>query len=169
MKVIWGKLGLVGKKGWDFDKDPCSGEGDWLSSVLCDCSFEFNTTCHVTELIIDYQNISTALPSEFTKLPHLQLLDLSRNYLRGTIPSEWATMRLSTLSLMGNRLSGLFPTALTRMTTLIDLMLRNCFHGPIPDYVKNLRNLKTLDLGFNNLNGEIPSSSSLLEMQSTCL
>ncbi|MFS7961535.1 putative non-specific serine/threonine protein kinase [Helianthus anomalus] len=71
--------------------------------------------------IISSQNISTSLPTEFTKLQHLQLLDLRFNYLRGSIPSEWATMRLSNLSLMGRRLSGRFPTTLTRMTTLLEL------------------------------------------------
>ncbi|KAI7730571.1 hypothetical protein M8C21_005784, partial [Ambrosia artemisiifolia] len=48
LKQIWGKLGILGKE-WDFDKDPCSGEGKWGTSVLCDCSFDSNTTCRVTQ------------------------------------------------------------------------------------------------------------------------
>ncbi|KAF5757334.1 hypothetical protein HanXRQr2_Chr17g0825411 [Helianthus annuus] len=51
MKEIWEKLGLVGKKKWDFDKDPCSSE-NWQFFVVCNCSFESNTTCRVTQLYV---------------------------------------------------------------------------------------------------------------------
>ncbi|KAI3731704.1 hypothetical protein L1987_62893 [Smallanthus sonchifolius] len=158
LKVIWGKLGLSGKKGWDFHKDPCSEEGNWGSSVVCDCSFESNTTCHVTDIDITSQNVSTTLPSEFTKLWYLQFLALGHNYLKGTIPSEWATMRLSTLSLIGNRLSGLFPRALTRITTLLDLSIEgNRFSGPIPKDIANLKILEKLRICDNKFTGKIPT------------
>ncbi|KAK1412113.1 hypothetical protein QVD17_33103 [Tagetes erecta] len=147
MKEIWVKLGLLGKKEWDFDKGPCSDEGNWKDSIICDCSFESNTTCHVTHIVITPQNVSTNLPSEFSKLPHLQLLDLSLNYFTGSIPSEWATiLNLRSLSLYGNRLSGPFPTTLTRITTLLSLTIRNNhFSGPIPEEISNLSNLDSLN------------------------
>ncbi|KAJ0814990.1 putative non-specific serine/threonine protein kinase [Helianthus annuus] len=158
LKQIWGKLGLEDKNEWDFDKDPCS-PGRWQLFVVCDCSFESNTTCRVTQIDISSQNISTSLPTEFTKLQHLQILDLRFNYLRGTIPSEWATMRLSNLSLMGNRLSGQFPTTLTRMTTLLELNIEaNRFSGPIPKEIANLKNLDKLDLSSNDFNGHLPAA-----------
>lgn len=49
----------LGKKDWDFGKEPCSGEGNWKvketrkgfeSSVTCDCSFDNNATCHVVSM-----------------------------------------------------------------------------------------------------------------------
>ncbi|KAL5552019.1 hypothetical protein UlMin_002195 [Ulmus minor] len=49
----------LGKKDWDFGKDPCSGEGKWRdltgwkgseSSVTCDCSFNQNSSCHVISM-----------------------------------------------------------------------------------------------------------------------
>ncbi|MFS8021291.1 hypothetical protein Hanom_Chr16g01425701 [Helianthus anomalus] len=51
LKQIWGKLGLEDKNEWDFEKDPCS-PGRWNFFVVCDCSFESNTTCRVTQMYV---------------------------------------------------------------------------------------------------------------------
>ncbi|KAM0047916.1 putative protein kinase RLK-Pelle-DLSV family [Helianthus debilis subsp. tardiflorus] len=168
LQQIGEKLGIAGTKVWDLDKNPCSGEGNWgvgeyrkgaNVSIVCDCSFESNATCHAVDVYIKSQNISAALPSEFSKLRYLRILDLSRNYLNGTIPSEWATMQLHNLSLMGNRFSGPFPRALTRMTTLRDLSLEgNRFSGSIPQTIANLKNLERLILTSNEFTGELPEA-----------
>ncbi|KAK2982603.1 hypothetical protein RJ640_024663 [Escallonia rubra] len=50
----------LGKTDWDFSKDPCGKEGNWSSStrkgfesfVMCDCSFDHNTTCHVVSMVL---------------------------------------------------------------------------------------------------------------------
>ncbi|KAL0406501.1 UNVERIFIED_CONTAM: putative LRR receptor-like serine/threonine-protein kinase [Sesamum latifolium] len=51
----------LGKKDWDFSKDPCSGEGNWTvaltrkgfeSNVTCDCSFDQSSTCHVVSMYV---------------------------------------------------------------------------------------------------------------------
>ncbi|KAK9074428.1 hypothetical protein SSX86_007026 [Deinandra increscens subsp. villosa] len=163
LKEIWGKLKLTRKKEWNFEKDPCSGEGNWRLSVGCNCSFETNTTCHVTHISITSQYVAAILPWEFAKLQFLQSLDLDYNYLRGTIPSNWATMRLTTLSLMGNRLSGLFPTALARMTTLQDLNIEgNQFKGSIPEEIAKMKNLERLVLSSNDFSGQLPDALSKL-------
>ncbi|MFS8021293.1 hypothetical protein Hanom_Chr16g01425721 [Helianthus anomalus] len=52
LKQIWGKLGLEDKNEWDFDKDPCSSSGRWEFFVFCNCSFESNTTCRVTQMYV---------------------------------------------------------------------------------------------------------------------
>ncbi|MFS8021497.1 putative non-specific serine/threonine protein kinase [Helianthus anomalus] len=144
-KVIGEKLGAAGKKEWELDKDPCSGEQNGNLYVYCNCSFESNTSCHIYKISLTFQNVSTALPSEFTKLPYLTYLDLSRNYLNGTIPSEWKTMHLDTLILVGNRLSGPFPIALHTMTSIRYLRIDgNRFSGPIPEEIANLKNLEKL-------------------------
>ncbi|KAK9074429.1 hypothetical protein SSX86_007027 [Deinandra increscens subsp. villosa] len=157
LKEIWGKLGLAGRKEWDFGKDPCSMEGNWGSYVSCDCSFNRNTTCRVNGIYLIAQNVSTTLPSEFAKLPYLQNVELGLNYLSGTIPSEWATMRLRVLSLEGNRLSGAFPTVLTKITTLKYLSIEgNRFSGHIPKEIANLKNLDKLALSSNDFTGQLP-------------
>ncbi|KAJ0952824.1 putative non-specific serine/threonine protein kinase [Helianthus annuus] len=142
---IWEKLGVVGKKEWSLNKDPCSSaEVEW-GIVECNCSFESNTTCRITTIQIQSQNFSTALPVEFTKLLKLEYLDLSYNNFTGTIPSEWATMQLTYLLLRGNRLSGSFPTTLTSMTSLTYLnIIGNGFSGHIPEHIANMKNLETL-------------------------
>ena len=59
----------LGKKDWDFRKDPCKEEGNWTvivngmksfeSSVTCDCSFNNNSSCHIVSL---YTTLSLYLP-----------------------------------------------------------------------------------------------------------
>ncbi|GFZ05720.1 leucine-rich repeat transmembrane protein kinase [Actinidia rufa] len=157
----------LGKTDWDFSKDPCSGEGNWSrpviikgfeSSVSCgDCSLTNSSTCHVIAIALKAQNISGGLPPAFSKLRHLQKLDLSRNYFNGSIPAQWGTMRLTDLSLMGNQLSGPFPEVLTKITTLANLSIEgNNFSGPIPSHIGRLVKLQKLTLSSNSFTGELP-------------
>ncbi|KAK8653392.1 hypothetical protein V6N13_127396 [Hibiscus sabdariffa] len=159
----------VGKKDWDFGVDPCTGKGNWViqgdddtgfaSNLTCDCSFTINTTttCHVVAIFLTASNISATLPPEFSKFQKLKLLDLSRNYFTGSIPQEWATMKLETLSFMGNRLSGPFPKVLTNITTLTNLSIEgNNFSGSIPPEIGKLINLQKLHLSSNAFTGELP-------------
>ncbi|THF97534.1 hypothetical protein TEA_001222 [Camellia sinensis var. sinensis] len=156
----------LGKRDWDFRKDPCSGEGNWSppvlvkgfeTSVTCDCTFNNNATCHVVAMALKAQNISGQVPPEFSKLRHLQTLDLSRNYFNGSIPSHWATMRLVDLSVMGNQLSGPFPIVLTNITTLANLSIEgNRFSGTIPPQIGKLIKLQKLVLSSNSFMGELP-------------
>ncbi|CAL5403934.1 unnamed protein product [Camellia sinensis] len=165
----------LGKRDWDFRKDPCSGEGNWSppvlvkgfeTSVTCDCTFNNNATCHVVAMALKAQNISGQVPPEFSKLRHLQTLDLSRNYFNGSIPSHWATMRLVDLSVMGNQLSGPFPIVLTNITTLANLSIEgNRFSGTIPPQIGKLIKLQKLVLSSNSFMGELPVAlAKLIEL-----
>ncbi|XP_016730142.1 probable LRR receptor-like serine/threonine-protein kinase At1g07650 isoform X1 [Gossypium hirsutum] len=102
-------------------------------------------------------NISATLPPDFSKFRHLKVLDLSRNYFTGTIPREWTTLKLETLSFMGNRLSGPFPKVLTNITSLTNLSIEgNNFSGSIPPEIGKLINLQKLTLSSNAFSGELP-------------
>jgi hypothetical protein len=70
----------IGKKDWDFGLDPCSGKGKWNisespnrkgfeSSVICDCSFNQNSSCHV---------VSMYCPLFFHIFSHFHILDSSK-------------------------------------------------------------------------------------------
>ncbi|KAK2368168.1 putative leucine-rich repeat receptor serine/threonine-protein kinase [Trifolium repens] len=163
----------LGKKDWDFSIDPCSGENNWTSSVkvkgfesavTCNCSFANATICHIVSIVLKSQNLSGTLPREFVKLPYLQQIDLTRNYLNGTIPSQWGSMiNLVNISLLGNRLTGQIPKELGKITTLKSLVLEfNQLSGKLPSELGNLHQLERLLLTSNNLTGNLPATFAKL-------
>ncbi|KAG6756165.1 hypothetical protein POTOM_039590 [Populus tomentosa] len=106
-------------------------------------------------------NLPGALPPQLVKLPHLQVVDFAYNYLSGTIPREWASMQLTSITLLVNRLSGEIPKELGNITTLTYLSLEaNQISGIIPPDLGKLINLQTLMLSSNRFTGNLPVSFS---------
>ncbi|KAG2372454.1 LRR receptor-like serine/threonine-protein [Vigna angularis] len=109
------------------------------------------------------QNLSGTLPPELTGLPHLEEIDLTRNYLNGTIPVAWGSSKLRIISLLGNRLTGPIPKEIGNITTLESLVLEfNQFTGNITSDLGNLSNLERLHLTSNNFTGELPETLAKL-------
>ncbi|XP_059435623.1 probable LRR receptor-like serine/threonine-protein kinase At1g07650 isoform X2 [Corylus avellana] len=105
------------------------------------------------------QDLDGVLPPSLAKLPYLKTIDLTRNYLTGTIPPEWASTRLKFLSITVNKLSGPIPSYLGNITTLVYMSIENnLFSGIVPPELGSLVNLENLILGANNLTGELPKS-----------
>ncbi|CAN6690852.1 unnamed protein product [Malus baccata var. baccata] len=188
----------LGKTDWDFsgDADPCSRQLPWTDpsppkgreyAISCNCSYEHSTVCHITSIILKSQDLQGTLPLELVNLTYLQEIDLTRNYLSGTIPPEWSSLPLLNITLFGNRLTGSIPKELGDITTLKSLdisfnnfsgplpqelgswaniermMLRSCnLVGRLPPNLGQMAKLETLDLSFNKLTGEIPSSFASL-------
>ncbi|KAK3005978.1 hypothetical protein RJ639_017048 [Escallonia herrerae] len=182
----------LGKTDWDFSKDLCGKEGNWSSStrkgfesfVLCDCSFDHNTTCHVVSMVLSSNAFMGRLPMELGKLHNLIDLRMSDNSFTGKIPDfilNWT--QIQKLHLQGCSFEGPIPSTISGLTSLTDLrisdlkgtgssfpplsnteniktlVLRNCLiHGEIPEYVGDMTKLKSLDLSFNSLTGEIPTN-----------
>nr|XP_027064129.1 probable leucine-rich repeat receptor-like serine/threonine-protein kinase At3g14840 isoform X3 [Coffea arabica] len=156
----------LGKTDWDFSVDPCSGQSNWrndaalpefANAVTCDCSFENNTTCHVSSIVLKSLSLPGTLPAELVKLPYLREFDVSRNCLSGNIPPIWGTMQLVNMSLYGNRISGIIPKELGNISTLVNLTLDfNQLSGPIPPELGNLTRLKKLVIQGSGLSGPIP-------------
>ncbi|XP_022976686.1 probable leucine-rich repeat receptor-like serine/threonine-protein kinase At3g14840 isoform X2 [Cucurbita maxima] len=159
----------LGKTDWNFSADPCGGlSSGWVSAsfetgyynnVTCNCTFHNHTVCHVTGIRLRAQSLPGTLPPAIARLPFLQELDLSRNYLSGPIPPEWGSTKLANISLLGNRLSGPIPKELGNISTLLELVIEvNNFSGSLPPELGNLTNLSRLLLTSNNFSGELPST-----------
>ncbi|KAL2473712.1 putative leucine-rich repeat receptor-like serine/threonine-protein kinase [Forsythia ovata] len=157
----------LGKKDWNFNLNPCDGNSNWSTpkrsdmplynnSVICNCSFP-GSVCHVQSIFLKGQDLAGVLPPSLPKLPYLKTVDLTRNYLSGTIPKEWESTKLEYMSLIVNRLSGPIPKYLGNFTTLVYMSLEsNMFNGKIPAELGKLVNLENLILSDNNLIGELP-------------
>nr|POF08863.1 putative leucine-rich repeat receptor-like serine/threonine-protein kinase [Quercus suber] len=157
----------VGKKDWNFGVDPCSNDSSWATprsslrplynnSLICNCSYP-SGACHVIKLFLKGQDLDGRLPPSLVKLPYLNTIDFTRNYLSGTIPPEWASTKLEIMSITVNNLSGPIPSYLGNITTLIYMSIEsNLFSGTVPPELGNLVNLENLILSANNLTGELP-------------
>ncbi|XP_049931679.1 probable LRR receptor-like serine/threonine-protein kinase At1g07650 [Nymphaea colorata] len=142
---------ILGKKDWDLN-DPCRGD----NGITCYCN---GTICHVTSIVLKGQGLPGTLPRDLSGLPYLGELDLTRNYLYGSIPPEWGKLRLVNVSLMSNRLSGPIPKELGDMITLKNITLEdNEFSGPLPPEIGNLKNLVRLILSSNYFTGPLPAT-----------
>ncbi|KAK7244118.1 hypothetical protein RIF29_38936 [Crotalaria pallida] len=159
----------LGKKDWDFSVDPCSGERNWTSAiqvkgseneVACNiCSSANGTDCHVTKILLKQQNLPGRLPPELVRLPYLQEIDLTRNYLSGGIPKEWGSMNLVNISVLGNRLTGSIPKEIANISTLQSFVVEaNQLSGTLPLDFGNLTQIQRLLFNSNNFTGEIPST-----------
>ncbi|KAM6551346.1 hypothetical protein CsatB_001154 [Cannabis sativa] len=162
----------MGAKYWKFNADSCQIEmvGDAEnpttvaeSSITCNCSKEIDN-CHVVSIVLKGLNLPGVLPPQLVKLPFLEQIDFAYNYLSGTIPQEWASLQLTNISLLVNRLSGKIPKELGNITRLTYLNLEaNQFFGSVPPELGKLINLQTLLLSSNNLTGTLPLTFVELE------
>ncbi|PKA65362.1 putative LRR receptor-like serine/threonine-protein kinase [Apostasia shenzhenica] len=165
----------INKTDWDFSVDPCSQQSGWVSpdglngfknSVLCSNCSDDGSVCHVTSIILKNQNLVGMLPPEMAKLPFLQELDLTRNYLYGTIPNEWEVLPLVNFSVLGNQLSGQIPSWIGNITTLINLDLQATgLDGPIPTGVSHLKNLDDLRISDINGNSGFPQLKGIEQLR----
>ncbi|XP_028945492.2 probable LRR receptor-like serine/threonine-protein kinase At3g47570 [Malus domestica] len=104
-------------------------------------------------------NLTGTIPKKLMELSTLSIsLDLSENYLTGSLPSEVGNLvHLTMLNVSNNKLSSAIPSTLGSCTSLEGLYLdANKFEGTIPQSFKDLKGLEKLDISSNNLSGQIP-------------
>ncbi|VFQ94266.1 unnamed protein product [Cuscuta campestris] len=162
----------LGAKDWKFDPDPCESsvvgvvtqQPNWSdNSVDCDCTIGNDSLCHIQKIAIKGFSLRGVLPPELVKLPYIQEVDFAYNVLTGTIPVEWGSIPLKSISVLVNRLSGEIPQILGNITTLTYLNLEgNQFSGTVPFVLGKLINLQTLILSSNLLVGKLPKTFSRL-------
>ncbi|XP_066390832.1 receptor-like protein 4 isoform X2 [Miscanthus floridulus] len=110
LRTLKGSLGLPLRLGWN--GDPCVPQQHPWSGV--DCQFD-NTKGNwiIDGLGLDNQGLKGVIPSDISKLQHLQNMDLSYNELNGSIPESLSELTLlQILNLNGNHLSGRVPASL---------------------------------------------------------
>ncbi|KAM4101026.1 hypothetical protein ACJW30_05G112500 [Castanea mollissima] len=189
----------LGKKDWNTNVEQCKKDLSWLTpklkwtppskynnSLFCNCSYP-DRVCHVVALVLKGQDLGGKLPRSLVKLPYLMYLDLTRNFLSGNIPHEWASTKLEFLSLSvnnlsgpipgflgnittlryiiltANNLSGEFPFALTKLTKLTELRISsNNFTGRMPDFFGSWKQLEKLEIQASGFEGPISSSIAIL-------
>ncbi|XP_030518422.2 probable LRR receptor-like serine/threonine-protein kinase At1g53440 isoform X2 [Rhodamnia argentea] len=129
-----------------------------ISNVTCNCSFSSGTVCHVTNIQLKGLNLTGSFPDEFGNLTYLTEIDLTRNYISGSLPTTLTQIRLTILSALGNRISGI-PKEIGNISTLEELVLEDNFlEGTLEPNIGNLSRLRKLQLSANNFTGTIPES-----------
>lgn len=149
-----------------------------ISGMLPDWIWNFSSS--LTSLNVSRNNITRKLPASLEQLKMLttlsmrynqlegsipdlptgiQLLDLSHNYLSGSLPQKVGGRELYYLLLSHNFLSGVIPKNLCKMVSMevIDLSNNN-LSGELPNCWNKNSHLYTIDFSSNNFWGEIPST-----------
>lgn len=88
--------------------------------------------------------------------PQMEVIDLSNNALKGSLPSDIGNLgRLTLLNLSKNGLSGQIPNALGKLSNLEYLDLSgNKFKGSIPNDLPS--SLQGFNVSYNDLSGNVP-------------
>eukprot|EP00257_Ricinus_communis_P020286 XP_015579484.1 probable LRR receptor-like serine/threonine-protein kinase At1g56140 isoform X1 [Ricinus communis] len=158
---------------WNISGDPCTGtaidESDIEApgnspSIKCDCSFDNNSTCHITRLLVFNLNRRGMIPETLLVLKHLIFLKLDKNYFTGPLPAFLGNLTaLRTLAVAHNMLSGPIPKEIGNLKdlTLLSLGVNN-FSGTLPPELGNLVKLEQLYINSCGLNGEIPPTFAKL-------
>ncbi|KAM5587258.1 putative LRR receptor-like serine/threonine-protein kinase [Rosa sericea] len=138
---------------WNISGEPCSGSainGTEFESppnnpaIICDCTYDSGTTCHITKLRVYALNKRGVFAKELLALRYLTFLKIDQNYFTGPLPA-W----------IGNM------TALTLLS-----IAHNAFSGPIPKELGNLKDLNMLSFGINNFSGTLPPElGNLVKLQ----
>ncbi|XP_068319359.1 probable LRR receptor-like serine/threonine-protein kinase At1g56130 [Pyrus communis] len=162
---------------WNISGEPCSGyaingtdiySADINPGIVCNCSYDNNATCHITNLTVNALNKRGVFPEEFVALRYLTSLSIDYNYFTGPLPAFIGNMyALTELSISVNSFSGPIPKELGNLKELTYLDIgSNNFSGTLPPELGNLVKLEQLYMDSSGVGGKIPSTfAKLTKMQ----
>ncbi|KAK9067029.1 hypothetical protein SSX86_014353 [Deinandra increscens subsp. villosa] len=109
-------------------------------------------------LNISGNSLTGKLPESLGRLPNLTVVSLKDNYLRGNLPAGFDSLKF--LDLSGNFINGSLPRDFGGGDLVYFNVSHNHISGEIPsEFTNKIPTNATVDLSFNNLTGPIPESS----------
>ncbi|PPS18125.1 hypothetical protein GOBAR_AA02453 [Gossypium barbadense] len=158
----------LGKRDWDFTKDPCSTHSGWIhtetdpmnlynSTLICNCSFP-GDVCHVDSISDPYHSYLCPFENWLTAMG----LGCNGGFLKGQDlpsvlpPSLVKLPYIRQVDFSRNYLSGTIPPAWTSTKLEVLSASINRLSGPIPKYLGNITTLRVLSLESNMFFGPIP-------------
>ncbi|KAK9116386.1 hypothetical protein Sjap_015333 [Stephania japonica] len=115
---------------------------------------------NLVQLDLSMNLINGRIPLSISELTQLEFIVLSDNGLTGELP-QWCWKDVPYLAYVDfsyNHLMGKIPSSLLSLESLECLKLaNNKFYGELPPSFQNHSKLICLDLGENNLSGEVPA------------
>ncbi|XP_057949755.1 probable LRR receptor-like serine/threonine-protein kinase At1g56130 isoform X2 [Malania oleifera] len=159
---------------WNISGEPCSGSAingtqfeDQANNpaIVCNCSYNNNNTCHITQLRVQKLDKRGVIPKELTILTYLSVLKIDKNYFTGSLPTFIGDLSaLIVLTVSHNAFYGAIPKELGNLKELRLLAISsNNFSGTLPPELGNLVNLVLLYMDSCGAGGEIPSTFANLE------
>ncbi|XP_050279374.1 probable LRR receptor-like serine/threonine-protein kinase At1g56140 isoform X3 [Quercus robur] len=137
--------------------EPCN-EAAYKPYITCNCSYDNNSTCHITSLDLLYHPIYAVIPEALWNLTFLTSLNLFGTYLSGKVSSSIGNLKhLQFLHLGITNFSGSLPSELGNLRNLERLWIDSCgVGGEIPSTFANLVNLQQMWASDNEFTGRIP-------------
>ncbi|XP_016650534.1 PREDICTED: probable LRR receptor-like serine/threonine-protein kinase At1g56140 [Prunus mume] len=118
-------------------------------AITCDCTYDKNTTCHITKLRVHALDKRGVFPKEFEALRYLAVL-------YEVFPTPFSYKRHRKLDL--NYFTGPLPAFIGNMSALKVFYMDSCgFGGEIPSTFAKLINMKILYASDNPFSGKIPA------------
>mmetsp|Transcript_7252 Transcript_7252/g.10922 ORF Transcript_7252/g.10922 Transcript_7252/m.10922 type:complete len:1551 (-) Transcript_7252:120-4772(-) len=146
----------------------------WMEEAVHHCDW-YGISCsnrrtgdgHVYKINLGKNGLDGTIPTEIGTLSNLLGLSLSQNDLDGAIPTEIGKLSsFFELNLYDNHLSGTIPSELGQLNAFfnpLDLDLStNHLNGSIPSELGLISGMNSLNLSYNHLSGSIPSEIGLL-------
>ncbi|XP_062096584.1 probable LRR receptor-like serine/threonine-protein kinase At1g56140 isoform X2 [Humulus lupulus] len=178
LNTLFGKWGIKpNTTSWNISGDPCTGtaiddnikrEDMDNPGVKCNCTFDSNSTCHVTHLRVQELELQGTIPEEITAFKFLTYLKINLNHLSGTLPVFLGNFSvLEQIDVGHNAFHGAVPKELGNLKNLNMLALgSNNFSGPLPPEIGNLLKLEQIYIDSSGISGEFPSTfANLKNMQ----